>query len=40
MPNRRSFEATYAEQYRLARAATETLCVAFCDIDHFKAIND
>ena len=40
LPNRRSFEATYAEQYRLARAATEALCVAFCDIDHFKAIND
>jgi diguanylate cyclase len=40
LPNRRSFEATYAEQYRLARAATETLSVAFCDIDHFKAIND
>ena len=40
LPNRRSFEATYAEEYRLARAATETLCVAFCDIDHFKAIND
>jgi diguanylate cyclase len=40
LPNRRSFEATYAEEYRLAREAAETLCIAFCDIDHFKAIND
>lgn len=40
LPNRRAFEATFAEQYRLARAATEPLCVAFCDIDRFKAIND
>jgi diguanylate cyclase len=40
LPNRRSFETIYDEQYRQARAATETLCVAFCDIDHFKAVND
>ncbi len=40
LPNRRSFEATFDEEYRAARAASEVLCVAFCDIDHFKSIND
>ncbi len=40
LPNRRSFEATFDEEYRLARAEGDTLCVAFCDIDHFKTIND
>ncbi|MFM5925193.1 MAG: diguanylate cyclase [Novosphingobium sp.] len=40
LPNRRAFEALFEEEYRLARASTEVLCVAFCDIDHFKKIND
>lgn len=40
LPNRRSFETTFDEEYRTARAASEVLCVAFCDIDHFKVIND
>ena len=40
LPNRRAFEALFDEAYRLARASTEVLCVAFCDIDHFKRIND
>lgn len=40
LPNRRAFEAVFEEQFRLARASTEPLCVAFCDIDHFKKIND
>lgn len=40
LPNRRAFEALFEESYRLARASSEVLCVAFCDIDHFKKIND
>lgn len=40
LPNRRAFEARFAEEFRTARAAAEPLCVAFCDIDHFKLVND
>ena len=40
MPNRRAFESLLEEEYREAKAAVEPLCVAFCDIDLFKQVND
>ena len=40
LPNRRAFEVLFEESYRAARASAEVICVAFCDIDHFKKIND
>ena len=40
LPNRRAFEAVFDSEYSAAREAREQLCVVFCDIDHFKRIND
>ncbi len=40
LPNRRAFEAVYERHYREAKADIDQLCVAFCDIDHFKRVND
>lgn len=40
LPNRRAFEAVFKEELEVARTSGEPLCVAFCDIDHFKRIND
>lgn len=40
LPNRRAFEAVFKEEYAAARVCGESLCVAFCDIDEFKRVND
>lgn len=40
LPNRRAFESLLAHEYEDARRDGDALCVAFCDIDKFKAIND
>jgi len=40
LPNRRAFDEMFDRELREARLGGETLCVAFCDIDHFKRIND
>jgi len=40
LPNRRAFEAVFAREVIVARDSGEPLCVAFCDVDHFKRIND
>lgn len=40
LPNRRAFESVFDREYREAQADIDNLCVAFCDIDHFKRIND
>lgn len=36
LPNRRAFEEAFAAQ----DASGAALCVAVCDVDHFKAVND
>ncbi len=40
LPNRRAFEAALDQHHAEASETGEALCVAFCDIDHFKAVND
>lgn len=40
LPNRRAFESVLRDEVRLAQENGETLSVAFCDIDHFKMVND
>lgn len=40
LPNRRAFEAVLRTREQAAREKGTPLAVAFCDLDHFKAIND
>jgi len=40
LPNRRAFEGTLREEVAMAQKEGQPLAVAFCDIDHFKMIND
>ena len=40
LPNRRAFEEVFAEERIAAHANLEPLCVALCDIDLFKKVND
>jgi diguanylate cyclase len=40
LPNRRAFEEHFGHQIQSARKSGQPLCVAFCDIDNFKRVND
>ncbi|WP_150290146.1 sensor domain-containing diguanylate cyclase [Sphingobium estronivorans] len=40
LPNRRAFEGVLRDELKLAQEQGQALAVAFCDIDHFKLIND
>lgn len=40
LPNRRAFESVLVKESEKAVEAGENIAVAFCDIDHFKNVND
>jgi diguanylate cyclase len=40
LPNRRAFEDQFRSACEIARKKRQPLCLAFCDIDNFKKVND
>jgi diguanylate cyclase len=40
LPNRRAFEFELHRQFGEVREEGGRLCLAFCDVDHFKVVND
>lgn len=40
LPNRRAFERRLTSAAQQAHQSGKPLCVAFCDVDHFKSVND
>jgi diguanylate cyclase len=40
LPNRRAFEDRFQTAIHSAQSGSHRLCVAFCDIDNFKQVND
>jgi diguanylate cyclase (GGDEF)-like protein len=40
LPNRRYFEDEVHREFKRSERNNSNLCIAVCDIDHFKSIND
>ncbi len=40
LPNRRAFERRLTSAAQQAQLSGKPICVAFCDVDHFKLVND
>ncbi len=40
LPNRRHFEAEFQREFNRSKRTNIDFCIAMCDVDHFKLIND
>ena len=40
LPNRRAFDNALEREHTAARSSGEAMCVAYCDVDNFKQVND